>query len=223
MFQESQAFHPQLMGDERSIESLRNRQKRLNTNVTKWIVVYKEAYSRKSRGMSDADVEKEAQKLYSKGKSTKFTHHEVFERIMRHYPKWELKLDAERHHIRVKYDDDADVEEDHGSSKKSRTTREEDDPNNSTLETHASEASIIRRLADRDEAKAKRKEKASQQSVIPDEYTVQLQAMWIAREKEMEAMSRMGNISLLNTLLGKSNLSPQEESLKNRLMVELFP
>ncbi|XP_057779607.1 glutathione S-transferase T3-like [Salvia miltiorrhiza] len=210
MYEEARADHSRLMGEKRSIESLRNRYKRLNTNVTKWVAVYKEAYDRKSSGISDADVEKEAQKLYGK---TKFTHLEVFEKVM------------------LEYDDDVGVEDDRGSSKKSRTTEEAEDPNDSTSETHVSETSTIRRPAGREKAKAKRKGKAtvSQHSAIPDEYTAELQAMRITREKEVEAINRMGDMrmqsnlmvskmNILNTLMGKSNLSPEEESLKYRLM-----
>ncbi|XP_057810322.1 glutathione S-transferase T3-like [Salvia miltiorrhiza] len=234
MYEEARADHSRLMGEKRSIESLRNRYKRLNTNVTKWVAVYKEAYDRKSSGMSDADVEKEAQKLYGK---SKFTHLEVFEKVMHHHPKWELKLGVVRHRTRaVEYDDDVGVEDDRGSSKKSRTTEEPEDPNDSTSETHVSETSTIRRPAGREKAKAKRKGKAtvSQHSAIPDEYTAELQAMRITREKEVEAINRMGDMrmqsnlmvskmNILNTLMGKSNLSPEEESLKYRLMAELFP
>ncbi|XP_057793717.1 glutathione S-transferase T3-like [Salvia miltiorrhiza] len=232
MYEESRLDNSRLMGEKRSIESLRNRYKRLNANVTKWVGAYVEAYARKSSGMSDADVEKEAQIFYG---TTKFTHHEIFEKVMRHHPNWELKLGSERTRARA-IDDEDDVEEDRGSSKKSRTTEEDENPNNSTSETPVSETSTICRPAGRDKAKAKRKGKAkmSQQSIISEDFTAELQALRIVREKETDAINRMGEIrmqstlmmskwNVLNTLLGKSNLSPQEESMKNRLMAELFP
>ncbi|CAA0821043.1 DNA binding [Striga hermonthica] len=238
MYEEARVDNSKFMGQQRTIESLRNYYMRLNTNVTKWLGAYKEAYSQKSSGMSDADVETIAQKFYSGEKGTKFTHHEVFEKIMRHYPKWELKLGVERHRTRIdrEYAGDDDVEEDRGSSKRSRTTGGDEDPND---EIQVSETSTIRRPTGRDKAKGKRKGKAtaSQPPVVPDDYTEALNAMRITREKEIEAINKIGEITMqklalntlnnkmnmLNTLMGKNNLSPQEEAVKNGLMQELFP
>ncbi|CAA0838465.1 DNA binding [Striga hermonthica] len=193
MYEEARADNSKFMGQQRTIESLRNRYRRLNTNVTKWLGAYKEAYAQKSSGMSDADVETIAQKFYS-------------------------------------------GEKDRGCSKRSRTTEGDEDPND---EIQVSETSTIRRPTGRDRAKGKRKRKAtaSQPPVVPDDYTEALNAMRITREKEIEAINKIGEIkmqklalntlnnkmNMLNTLMGKSNLSPQEEVVKNRLMQELFP
>ncbi|XP_042065396.1 glutathione S-transferase T3-like [Salvia splendens] len=79
------------MGEQKSLESLRQRYRRLNTNVSKWIGAYKHAHDRAMSGQSNEDMEKAAQQIYGK---SKFTHHKVFESVMRHNPKWKLKLNS---------------------------------------------------------------------------------------------------------------------------------
>lgn len=222
LYQQARANH-QNPSVERSVESLRNRYKRLNTNVTKWIGAYKEAYGRKRSGMSSKDIEKDAQLLYGK---TKFTNQEVFEQVMRHHPKWELKLDGG---LSRKHPDDIDVEESHGSSKKSRTDEEGSNPTESTPISHSP---TLSRPSGRDKAKRKGKGKAttSQSSCIPEEFTTAVRGMTITREKEIitrekeiDTMARKMDIITFNSLMNKSNLTPREEALKIRLMEELYP
>ena len=96
-------------------------------------------------------------------------------------------------------------------------------------------SSINRPTEGREAAKARRKAKgkaaAPPQPTIPDEFTAELRAMRITREKELESMNKFGNerielekkkvnANLLAMLLGKANLSPQEEDQKNRLLGE---
>ncbi|KAL1552127.1 glutathione S-transferase T2-like [Salvia divinorum] len=115
------------MGEQRSLKSLRQRYKRLNTNVSKWIGAYKRAHDRATSGQSKEDIEKTAQQLYGK---SKFTHHKVFESVMRHNPKWELKLNSTGS-TRFQSDEDS-LEESRGSSKRSRTSEEGGPQINST-------------------------------------------------------------------------------------------
>ncbi|KAL6571591.1 hypothetical protein OROHE_003234 [Orobanche hederae] len=213
LYEQARSENSKTMGDERSTESLRNRYKRLNTNVTKWISAYREAYGRKKSGMSQKDIEKEAQTIYGK---SKFMHHEVFEQVMRNHPKWELKIGREDTCSHP--DDEDNIEESRGSSKRSRINEDGDAPTDSTSEIPVSDASIVLR---------KGKGSVSQHSTIPDEFTAELRAMRIIREKELDTMTKLGEMrmksAMLNTLIGKSHLSPVEEDLRHRLMTELFP
>ncbi|XP_041992986.1 glutathione S-transferase T3-like [Salvia splendens] len=107
------------MGQQKSSESLRQRYKRLNTNVTKWVGAYKHAHDRATSGQSKEDIEKTAQQLYGK---SKFTHHKVFEEVMRHNTKWKLKLNSTGS-THFQPDEDS-LEESCGSLKRSRTSEE---------------------------------------------------------------------------------------------------
>ncbi|CAA0823860.1 40S ribosomal protein S9-2 [Striga hermonthica] len=200
MYEEARADNSKFMGQQRTIESLRNRYRRLNTNVTKWLGAYKEAYAQKSSDYASLS-------------------------------KWELKLGVEHHRTRIdrEYAGDDDVEEDRGSSKRSRTTGGDEDPND---EIQVSETSTIRRPTGRDKAKGKRKGKAtaSQSPVVPDDYTEALNAMRITREKEIEAINKIGEIkmqklamntlnnkmNMLNTLMVSNTRSPEQRSHRRR-------
>ena len=139
------------MGEQRSLESLRQCYRRLNKNVSKWIAAYKRAHERATSGQSNEDIEKAAQQIYGKGK---FTHHQVFESVMRHHPKWELKLNSTGS-SRYQPDDDS-LEESRGSSKRSRTSEEGGPQINSKP---GSVSSTLQRPIGRDKAKAKAKKK----------------------------------------------------------------
>ncbi|XP_057809120.1 glutathione S-transferase T3-like [Salvia miltiorrhiza] len=215
MYEQSRADNPEI-GGRRSVESLRNRYKRLNKNVTLWVAAYKKAYERRASGQSKEDIEKAAQAIYGK---PKFTHHEVFEKVMSSYPNWELKLDSTGYVRRSHPDDEDSVDESRSSSKKSRTDENADPPTDSTPETPGSDASKFQRPIGRDKAKGKAKRKGkqteSQSSIVSDAFTAELREMRITREKEMKT-------STLNTLMKKTQLSPEEETLKRRLMAELY-
>lgn len=234
LYEQSRAENPGTLS-KRSKESLRGRWSRLNKNVAKWIGCYREAYNQKTSGMSMADVESAAQQLYNNKKG--FPHTLVFEQVMRHVPKWELNLGGDHRRPRPVAPDSED--EGHGSSKRSRT--DDEDPAEPTPETPVSDASTISRPTGREAAKAKRKGKAKASSssvpaTIPEDFTSELRAMRITREKELEHMketrnerkqieekrlemeNRRLNANMLSALLAKPNLTPQEEELKNRLL-----
>jgi len=220
MYEKSRKENPGKLS-KRTVESMRARWSRLNKNATKWIGCYKEAYSQKTSGMSMGDVDTIAHQLYNK--KTGFPHTLVFEKVMRHTPKWELSYGGgtRRPHPDATESD----EEGHGSSKKSRTD-EDDGPS----DTPVSGASTISRPTGRNAAKAKRKGKgvssSSSNVVIPEEFTNELRAMRITREKELEVRIKLEqkklNANLLNVLLAKPNLTTQEEAIKNRLLAEFF-
>lgn len=228
IYEQARAENPNI-GGSRTAESLRQRFRRLNKNVTLWIAVYKKAYERRTSGQSMEDVEKIAQTMYGK---SKFTHHEVFEKVMRHYPNWELKLNSTGY-TRSRPDDDDSVDESHGSSKKSRTDEDGDPPPASTPETPGSDASLFSRPIGRDKVKAKAKKKgkeaASQSSILPDDFTTELRELRITRakevltrEKELDLQKEKMKNSMLMFLMGKGQLTPEEEDLKRRLMAELY-
>lgn len=192
-------------------------------------------------GMSNKNIEKEVQTLCE---SSKFANHKVFQQVMCHHPKWELKLDsviARKHPDdiieescgslkRSRIDtDDSDptdsTEESRDTSKKSRADEDDSDPTDSTPETSVSCSSTSSRHVggDKSEGKMNGKATAPLSSFIQDEYIAKLRAMRIQREKEIVVMSRKMDIMMLNTLIKKSNLSPKEEELKHRLMDKLYP
>ncbi|XP_047961990.1 glutathione S-transferase T2-like [Salvia hispanica] len=217
------------MGQQRSLESLRQRYKRLNTNVTKWIGAYKKAHDRATSGQSKEDIEKTAQQLYGK---RKFTHHKVFEEVMRYNPKWELKLNSTGS-TRFQPDEDS-LEESRGSSKRSRTSEEGGPQIDSIPE---SRSSTLQRPTGRDQAKSKAKrrgkEVATSSYTIPNDFTAALREMRVTRERECDIQERKikaasdiqeRNIkaAILTPLMARRDLTPEEETLKRNLIAELF-
>ncbi|XP_057770802.1 uncharacterized protein LOC130990596 [Salvia miltiorrhiza] len=62
LYHNTQAKNPNEL-NERSIESMKGRWKRLNENGNKWVATCREANARRRSGMSDNDVEKEAHSI----------------------------------------------------------------------------------------------------------------------------------------------------------------
>ncbi|XP_047942200.1 glutathione S-transferase T2-like [Salvia hispanica] len=206
------------MGQPRSMESLRQHYKRINANVSKWIGAYKHAHDRATSGQSKEDIEKTAQQLYGKNK---FTHHKVFEEVMRYNPKWELKLNSTGS-TRFQPDEDS-LEESRGSSKRSRTSEEGGPQIDSTPE---SRSSTLQRPIGRDQAKAKAKRKgkevATPSYTIPNDFTAALREMRVTRERECDIQERKIKAAILTPLMARRDLTPEEEDLKRALIAELF-
>ncbi|CAA0805932.1 DNA binding [Striga hermonthica] len=231
MFEQARLENPEEIG-KRNLDSMKGRYKRLNENINKWRGAYMEAYRNKRSGMSMKDVEKEDHIIYEAGGS-KFTDLHVFEEVMRKHPKWELKLD--RDSTRSRPEDEASNEESHGSSKRSRTTENGDYSIPSNQETPVSDGFVIPRPEGRDKAKKKGKKVASQSSSIPDEFTAEIRALRLTRKNECDLMTKISNdrmelerkkeerkirkmnIMVLNTLLAKDHLSPEDEEMKRHL------
>ncbi|XP_042005640.1 uncharacterized protein LOC121754331 [Salvia splendens] len=187
------------------------------------------AHDRATSGLSKEDIEKAAQQLYDK---SKFTHHKVFEEVMRLNPKWELKLNSTGS-TRFQPDEDS-LEESRGSSKRSRTSEEGGPQIDSTPE---SRSSTLQRPIGRDQAKAKAKRKgkevATPSYTIPNDFTAALPEMRVTRERECDIQERKikaasdiqeRNIKAasLTPLMAKRDLTPEEEDLKRNLIAELF-
>ncbi|XP_042067185.1 glutathione S-transferase T2-like [Salvia splendens] len=189
------------IGEQRSLESLKQRYKRLNANVTKWVGAYKKVHDRATSSQFKEDIEKAAQQLYGK---SKFTHHKVFEEVMRLYPKWELKLNSTGS-TRFQPDEDS-LEESRGSSERDQAKAK---------------------------AKRKGKEVATPSYTIPNDFTAALREMRVKRERECDIQERKikaasdiqeRNIkaAILTPLMARRDLTPEEEDLKRNLIAELF-
>ncbi|XP_047954064.1 glutathione S-transferase T3-like, partial [Salvia hispanica] len=149
------------MGAQRSLESLRQRYRRLNANVSKWIAAYKRAHERATSGQSNEDIEKAAQQIYGKGK---FTHHQP---------------------------DDDSLEESRGSSKRSRTSEEGGPQINSTPGSVSSTLQRpIGRDKIKAKAKRKGKEVATPSYTVPNDFTAALREMRVTRERECDIQER---------------------------------
>ncbi|XP_042016167.1 glutathione S-transferase T3-like [Salvia splendens] len=228
LYEQTRKENPSI-GEERSLESLKQRYKRLNANVSKWVGAYKKTHDRATSGQSKEDIEKAAQQLYGK---SKFSHHKVFEEVMRLNPKWELKLNSTSS-TRFQPDEDS-LEESRGSSKRSRTSEEGGPQIDSTPE---SRSSTLQRPIGRDQAKAKAKRKgkevATPSYTIPNDFTAALREMRVTRERECDIQERKlkaasdiqeRNIkaTILTPLMARRDLTPEEEDLKRNLIAELF-
>ncbi|XP_047973409.1 uncharacterized protein LOC125215875 isoform X1 [Salvia hispanica] len=116
LYQEARANNLEEL-NERNIESMKCRWKRLNANGKKWMAAYKEAYVRKKIGMSLADVEIEAHAIYEVGGS-KFQDLVVFNEVMCKHPKWDL---TSQDFSQLRPISEGAFEESGGNSKRSRT------------------------------------------------------------------------------------------------------
>ncbi|KAL8491485.1 hypothetical protein ACS0TY_023195 [Phlomoides rotata] len=189
--------------NERNIDSMKGRYKRLSENANKWIAAYKEAHGRKRSGMNQQDVEREAHTIYEKG-GQKFLDLHVFNEVMSKHPKWEIKLVHDSTCFRA--EDEKGNEESGDSSKRPRTSEDGVYSIPTNPETPGSGGSTISLPIDRDKVEKKEKDKTSQFSMMSK----------LGRERidlEREKMKH----SLLMTLLAKDHLSPAEEEMKLHL------
>ncbi|CAA0840995.1 DNA binding [Striga hermonthica] len=154
LYHEHQAEKPDEL-NERNIESMKGRWKRLNENANKWMAAYKEACVRKRSGMTDKDVENEAHRIYKAGGS-KFQDSIVFNEVMCKHPKWELIPLQDKTRFRPE-DEEGNDEESGGSSKRSRASEDAEYPRPSFQETPSTGCSTPSHPIGRDKAKKKRK------------------------------------------------------------------
>ncbi|CAA0836751.1 DNA binding [Striga hermonthica] len=234
LYHEHQAEKPDEL-NERNIESMKGRWKQLNENANKWVAAYKEACVRKRSGMTDKDVENEAQRIYEAGGS-KFQDSIVFNEVMCKHPKWELLQDKTRFRPE---DEEGNDEESGGSTKRSRTSEDAEYPRPSYQETPSTGCSTPSRPIGRDKAKKKGKGKMPQYD-FSNEFVAEIRALRLSRDNETEAMKSVSNAKMelgreklqasrmkmkekmLNTLLAKEHLSPADEETKRKLMAIVF-
>ncbi|XP_057808415.1 uncharacterized protein LOC131022888 [Salvia miltiorrhiza] len=216
LYEQAQADNPEELS-ERNVDMIKGRWKRLNENGNKWLAACKEAYSRKRSGMSQADVEKEAHAIYNETCGCRFQDLVVFNEVM-----YEVSN-----------------EESGGSSKRSRTSEHGDYSAPSNPETPTSDCSTIPRPIGRDKAKRKGKGKISESS-SNNEVVAEIRALRLTKDNEVEAMTKLHEARvdlelkkeqrkaikmkevMLNTLLAKDNLSPEDEEMKRRLIEIVF-
>lgn len=227
--------NPKRFGN-RNIAQMKGRWKRLNESVQKWVAAYREAYRHKRSGMSMNDVENEAHKIYEAGGS-KFNDSVVFNTVMCNHPKWDLQL----HRDTTRTEREVGDEESGSSTKRSRTSEEGDYCFPSNPETPTTGGSSSQRPTGRDMAKKKGKGKVSNEIVEEiralrltrgDELEVMRKRLDLDKEKEQKKEEREKKreerevkkmqLVLLNTLLAKENLSPEDEETKRFLLSKLY-
>ncbi|XP_057790911.1 glutathione S-transferase T2-like [Salvia miltiorrhiza] len=229
LYHNTQAENPNEL-NERNIESMKGRWKRLNKNGNKWVAVCREANARRRSGMSDNDVEKEAHSIYEAG-GNKLV---VFNEVMSKHPKWNVH---DTTHVFHRQSEDVDDQQSGGSSKRSKTSEDGGFSISSNPETPTSEQSIATRPTGRDKAKRKGKVKVSQsecthESVVAVEIhamrlTIDVEAELIKTRIELEREKLQRNAmkmkeNMLLQLLAKEHLSPEDEEMKRQLTKIVF-
>ncbi|XP_057770845.1 uncharacterized protein LOC130990638 [Salvia miltiorrhiza] len=144
----TQAENPNEL-NERNIESMKGRWKRLNENANKWVAACREANARRRSGMSDNDVEKKAHSIYEVG-GRKFQDLVVFNEVMSKHLKWNL---YDTTPIFPHASEDVDNHQSGGSSKRSKTSEDGRFSVPSNPETPTSEQSTATRPIGKDKAK----------------------------------------------------------------------
>ncbi|KAH6811187.1 hypothetical protein C2S51_024949 [Perilla frutescens var. frutescens] len=229
-YHKSQAENPDEINP-RNIESMKCRFKRLSQNAGKWVAALEEANRRKRSGMSQKDIEMEAHTIYEAGGS-KFQDLVVYNDVMSKHPRWA----ASSHYDATRLRPDSEMgddEESGGSTKRSRTSEDGEYHIPSNPETPTNEGSTMSRPMGRDKSKKKGKGKATQAG---SEVAAELRALRLTRESENELFAKklelesqklqMNHLKMekrmLNTLLARDHLSPEDEETKRRLLALVF-
>ncbi|KAH6761241.1 hypothetical protein C2S51_018190 [Perilla frutescens var. frutescens] len=215
----------------RNIESMKGRFKRLNENVGKWVAALEEANRRKRSGMSQKDIEMEAHTIYEIGGS-KFQELVVYNDVMNKHPRWAASShnDTTWLHPDIEMGDD---EESGGNTKRSRTSKDGEYHMPSNQETPTNKGSTMSHPTGRDKSKKIGKGKATQSG---SKVAAELRALRLTRESENELFAkklelesqklRMNHLKMekrmLNTLLARDHLSPEDEETKCRLLALVF-
>ncbi|XP_022040287.1 glutathione S-transferase T3-like [Helianthus annuus] len=212
LYDEAQAENLEKLGV-RNVEQMKGRYKRLNESVQKWVGAYREAYRRVKSGMSQRDIEGEAHKIYEHEAKSKFTDSVVFNEVMCKHPKWELQI--HRDTTRSRPECEMEEVESGGSTKRSRTTKE---GNYSKPETPNSGGSTIQRPTGRDAAKKRVKVRDTENELFKRKLDLEQEKLRQKDERDTKKMQLLH----LNTLLAKDHLAPQDEDMKNFLMLKFY-
>lgn len=241
MYEQARSENPNEIGA-RSEDALKCRFKKLNEMANKWISCYKEMLSRPRRsGTNDEDVENEAQKLFEADNGgARYADLKVFKNVMCKHRKWSIENINEQ---QVDFTSNEELTPVSGGSSKRSRMNESDTPPS----VNVSESSE-HRPEGRDAAKKKRKGKAPAfKPLFNEDFTSKLHDMQISRDKGINVMEKKIEIELemekvrheivkkkeegrnkrsdkmvLNTLLGRNDLSPDEEELKQILIKSLY-
>lgn len=158
------------------------------------------------------------------------------EKGMSKHPKWDLRLDHDSRHSCAKNEEnEKSNEENGGSSKRSRINEDGECSIPFNPEIPSSRCSTIPRPEDGDKVKNKENVKTSQPS-SNNEVATEIRALRLTRDNEVELMMKLEsarielerekekrkilkmNQVMLNTLLAKDHLSPEDEEMKRHLM-----
>ncbi|XP_057770883.1 uncharacterized protein LOC130990677 [Salvia miltiorrhiza] len=232
LYHNTQAENPNEL-NERNIESMKGRWKRINENGNKWITACREENARRRSGMSDNDVEKEAHSIYEASEN-KFLDLVVFNEVMSIHPKWNVH---DTTHVFRRQSEDVDDQESGGSSKRSKTSEDGGFSIPSNPETPTSEQSTATRPIGRDKAKRKGKGKVSQsESTHESAVAAELRVMRLTRDTKAELIKTRIELEreklqrnamkmkekMLLQLLAKDHLSPEDEEMKRQLTKIVF-
>ncbi|KAK9733751.1 hypothetical protein RND81_04G089700 [Saponaria officinalis] len=219
----------------RSIDAMKSRWKRLNTVVNKWVSCYGKVVNRPpASGTSVQDDIEEAQKLYRKiSAEANFHDFYVYNTVMSRHPKWSLQNNN--------YGVNANVSD--SSSKRSRSDLDTtpSSVNESTPTSVDSDEDINIRPEGREAAKKKRNGKAivsdsiftDDNKSLFDKHGTNMKMQIEQRQKRIDAdlkieelrllgIEKNRELKILDTLLGKTNLSSREEELKEKLQSKYY-
>ncbi|KAK9749791.1 hypothetical protein RND81_02G150500 [Saponaria officinalis] len=228
LYNQSQQENPTEIGI-RSLDACKNRQKRLNLIVNKWVSCWKTIISRpRASGTTFQDDIEAAQDLFTEGDRNvkKISEFHVYNTVMSKHPKWSLQT--------CDFGITGDLSG--GSSKRSRTEEPEDSTPDTPSRVNVGDSVCIR-PGGRDAAKKQRKGKESEPSSTfsPENILSRLDDMKISKAnliqhgqsrieadltiEQIRAQSRREKMDkkLLQTLLAKENLDEEDLLMKRRL------
>lgn len=223
----------------RSLEGMRNRYKRLNFLVNKWVGCYSKVVNRPpASGTNQEDDIQLAQKLFRNENGNKeFVEFHVYNKIMSKHPKWSLQKNQ------------IDVSENISSSGSKRSRAEMDSsPSSVNVSTPSSvnvptpsnfNVDAYERPEGREAAKKKRQGKApmagSESMFTPDDISIiegnrlstkeqvefrqkRIDADFKIEELRVQSRRTEMEMSWLNTLLSQQNLNPKDQEMKDKLI-----
>ena len=234
---------------DRSQEGLRGRFNIISKNASKWVGYYKEVLSLPHKsGTNDADVENEVQKLYAaENKGVIYDRVSLWKNILSQYPKWSLNK------VHVNFNEEILSQSGGSSKRSRNESDDTMYVATSETVPETPPSVNLpkqpRRPEGRDAAKKKRNGKSvcSQSSMNP-QLSEQLSSMQIVREQgnlvmssklsfnkerlnwEKEKMKelkeneiRRSEMQILNTMMGRQELTTEEDNVKVYLMKKYFP
>ncbi|KAK9748422.1 hypothetical protein RND81_02G056200 [Saponaria officinalis] len=185
---------------DRNSGMLGSRFRRISAPIMKWVACYEEAARRRTSGMSEDDIIKEAMLIYSPYGTIKFMHAWIL-----------LRTHNKASHCQVENDDTATEGTNPNSNGSGKRLRAEDDVGEGT----SSGRPIGIKAAKRNKEQIKKFQK---RKVVDAE--IESRKLNVA-EKKLEIQEKKAKWNILQILLSKPMLAPNEEVLKDKLISEL--
>ncbi|KAK9741530.1 hypothetical protein RND81_03G112300 [Saponaria officinalis] len=220
---------------DRNSGMLGSRFRRISAPIMKWVACYEEAARRRTSGMSEDDVIKEAMLIHSPYGTFKFMHAWI---LLRTHNKWKELLslyggvpmkgvEQRASHSQVENDDTTTEGTNPNSNGSGKRLRVEDDVG----EGASSGRPIGIKAAKRNKGKGKVKSMVGELAFFGEQIKnfqerkvvdaeIEFKKLNIA-EKKLEIQEKKAKWNILQILLSKPILAPNEEILKDKLISEL--